>query len=740
MPPAHVVTLSVASDSDGTGRGPSDTTGMYQDDEHYLEKLGLMWAKDTRRPGGFAYRLDRLPAGYTGWVKPRGGDTKHVDRYLYGHPSGKHFRSNNEIYPHFKHLQDSAGSVGCPCTLCSAKKPTKKATSTSNSVSSASLSEISTYTAPTASSDPTKPAEPERIDPKFLQHLPQGRLTSDSPTPAQRRKQVDAEGTADLYRSLIDKLQAAGPESSISENVIDSMSPDWRAGNEMLHSLFAAWSDQPAYVPRLGEIVVFARNVLDEGLAWDKSAQTLRRINVQDSTWLDRPRWDVGIVAQTPEEPVSEEDVSRVSQQKRKNVTYSGFRIEPLSEPSSANKQHSKQHKYAPLHAIRPFAFWRECLGSGEDAKLPATLKHAMAVTSSLCIVGRYSFKGTWPHATLFARGLYLGPEMIMVGDLVRLLPKPGDQRGDSSTDVMVVTSIRLRFVDLDEASDDDYDNGETYVNCLHVCGRTFTLDPKRSFGGIAKSPATPGQRGAPQALTGYGTWFHVGDPNEEKGKLELPFQRVMGRLYEESAIRAWFTTPNAMPPPSSFQAVNPKPPEKAKILDLSQGFAAIKSAREYSVQHDTRIDRAAGKSWFWAETRIEQLDLHEINGRFVGTKDDDRTRKTMNSWRQALKVMDGKRGGVEAYHAARKQRQDDVKRRESASVPGTSWGLMAGGAQIDSTDQDETAEDNAEAHNVQSEDAMEVDDRQVSSARAGAADVIDLSAEDEDEDVSMID
>ncbi|KAK4626133.1 hypothetical protein CLAFUW4_05076 [Fulvia fulva] len=747
MPPAETIVLSTGPDSDGTGIGPPDTTGMYQDDEHYIEKIAAMWAKDQRCPGGYAYRLDRLPTGYSGWVKPRGGDTKHVDRYLYGHPSGKHFRSNNEIYPHFKHLQDHGGSVGCPCPLCSGKKTAKKATSTGNSMSSGSPAERSGFFAASSSSRPTKSAEPPRTDPKFLQHLPQGRLTSDSPTPAQRRKQVDAEGTTDLYRLLIDKLQAAGPESSVSENIIDSMSPDWRAGNEMLHELFASWSNLPSYVPRPGEVVLFARNVLDDGLAWDKSAQTLRRIDAQDSTWLDKPRWDVGVVTQTPEEPVSPEDLTTLSQQKRQNVTYSGFRIEPMSEPSSNDKHHARQHKYVPLHAIRPFAFWRECLGSTEETERPVTLKHAMTVANSLCILGKYSFKGTWPSATLFARGLYLGPEMIMVGDIVRLFPKPGEQRGDSITDVLAVTSIRLRFVNLDEASDDDYDNREAYVNCLHICGRAFTLDPKRSFGGIGKSPATPGQRGAPPALSGFGTWFYVGDPNDGKGKLELPFQRVAGRFYEESAVRAWFATPIDMPPPASFQAVNTKPVEKTKILDLSQGFAAIRQAREYSLQHDSRIDRAAGKSWFWADTRIEQLDLHEINGRFVGVKDENRTRKTMNSWRQALEVMDGKRGGVEAYHAARKQRQEDEKRRESAAVPGTSWGLMAAATQVDSTDQDEIADDDAEDGEVEetaedvdneNENAMDVDEGQPPSARAGAANVIDLSAED-DEDELMI-
>ena len=259
------------------------------------------------------------------------------------------------------------------------------------------------------------------------------------------------------------------------------------------------------------------------------------------------------------------------------------------------------------------------------------TVKHALAISGSFSLIGKYSFKGIWPEATLFVRGVYLGPELIMVGDVVRLAPTEPKR---PVTDVMVISSIRLRFVNLDDASENDYDNGRPYLTCLHVCGKTFTLDPKRSKDGIARSPMKAGEHGLPAWFKSYGQWFHAVDTMDVKAKLEVPYHRVLGRCFEDSAIKSWFSTPTSIAPASSFQAVNATPASKFRANDISQGLENIQEARRYSRSHDARIDQAAGKSWYWAETRIEQLDLHEVNGAFVGAKDEERSKKQVNAWR----------------------------------------------------------------------------------------------------------
>ncbi|KAF2170094.1 hypothetical protein M409DRAFT_64459 [Zasmidium cellare ATCC 36951] len=703
---ASVQIVDVVPSSDGTGAQPG-VAAMVRNDTYFLEKLADRWMKERGdQLPGVTYKLARLPTGFAGFERQRDG-SKHVDRYLYGHPNGV-FRSLNEIYPHFKYLQDYHGTIGCPCKLCTGIGKGKRK-SESNSIVSGSQSERSTHFGTSSSKSAIRKDNP--------QGLPQGRLDSDSPAPA-RGNPVDEEGTPDVYRKLLDRLSEAG-SNGISENIIDQLSPDWRAGNEELQSLLTDWQSQPAYVPRMGEVVLFARSVSNgEAIAWDASTQTLRRTDPDSRSWLDRLKWEAGVVTQLPVEPVGSDDLSEVPKSKKQNVAYTGFRIEPLSEPSNDYKPHSKQHKYVPLHAIRPFSFWKECMGGLPEQDWHATVRHTLATAGSFSLIGKYSFKGVWPEATLFIRGVYLGPEFIMVGDVVRLSPTESKR---PVTDVMVISSIRLRFVNLDQASENDYDNGRPYMTCLHVCGRAFTLDPKKSSDGIAKSPAKPGEHGLPAWFKSYGQWFHAVDCGDVKAKLEVPYHRVIGRCLEDSAVKAWFSTPTDMVAPSSFQAVNSTPATKFRASDISQCLEGVQEARRYSRDHDARIDRAAGKSWYWAETRIEQLDLHEVNNAFVGVKDEERSQKQVNARRQALKVLDGKKGGLEEYHAARHQRLEEQKRRESAQVGSSAWGNMASAVQADSMDAESGGNDDMMEEDVVDDkgvegdategDAMEVED-----------------------------
>lgn len=506
------------------------------------------------------------------------------------------------------------------------------------------------------------------------------KLRPESPATG-RAKQADLDGIPDVYRRLLDEVEQAGPDGTGFQPFHDRMSPDWRAGHQMLRNLLDEWSAQPSYIPRCGELVLFTRTVSpDEGLAWHSQSRSLRRIDRITKTWLDRPKWEVGVVTQLPIEALSADDLEGIPQSKQQGIAYSGFRVEPLNRPGIDTKASSGQHKYVPLHAIRPFIFWKDCVGPASEAYHP-TIQHALTVASSFSIIGRSVYHGVWPAVTLYAKGLYLGPELIMTGDAVRISLATPDSRQDGAIDVMVVSSIRLRFVNLEEATDDDYDESRPYNTCLHVSGRLYSLDPKRSFGGIGKSPVKGGWQSFPSGLLSYGTWFHVNNPQNPKEKMEIPYTRVLGRCPDYHALQMWFSTPSDMTPEPSFQAVNTTASKPLRPT-LSQGVRAIQEARTFSTEHDKRIDEAGGKKWFWAETRIEQLDLHEINGKFVGVKDDNRTKKQIHAWRQALKVLDGKRGGIEHYQAALKMRE--VEKRESGHVP-AAFGMMAIARQEDS-------------------------------------------------------
>ncbi|KAI7074862.1 hypothetical protein KC352_g42124, partial [Hortaea werneckii] len=335
--------------SDGDGRRRPRTDDYIRNDEHYLDRVGLQWAKDQGLPTGPQYRLDKLPHGYGGYEKPRATDPKHVDRYVYGHPVGV-FRSVNEFFPHFKHLMDHGNAYGCPCKCCTGsgpkKGPSARSVDDSGISRTGNSAKMSPYFAQSASSVRA---------PQSMSAVPRGRdllgmSESRSPQPRPRRKQVDEEGNPDVYRTLIDRLKNVGPDEKIDELIIESMSPDWRVDHVRLSKELKEWRALPAYIPRKGELVLFARHLVDyETLVWDLSAQTFRAYDTATQIWGEIPGWEVGVVTQMPLEPVGDEDLTKVPSTKEQNVTLSGFRVEPLPQVDSKTKSLTRQHKYLPL-------------------------------------------------------------------------------------------------------------------------------------------------------------------------------------------------------------------------------------------------------------------------------------------------------------------------------------------------------------------------------------------------------
>ena len=556
-----------------------------------------------------------------------------------------------------------------------------------------------------------------------------------------------------MYEALIDQLKEAGPDGMIDQAIEQKSSPDWRASHLLLEDLLGELRALPRYVPRPGELVLFVRHLEDnEGLAWDNTIHSFRCVDLESKTWHARPEWEAGIVTQMPQEVVVEQDLV-TNVHKRQSIIYSGFNVEPLAEPNSKIKPHTKQRKIVPLHAIRPFTYWQDCLRGLSEQEWHPTIKHALTVSSSLCTVGMHRFRGVWSSATVLCRGAFIGSELVMVGDAVRLLPRVGEQSKSMITDVMVVSDIRLKFVNLDFDEDDLAPSAPeiAYQTCVHVTGRVYTTDPGRSFNGVSKTPVNLDD--LPSGLTKYGPLYHYCDPKKPSARVEVPFSRILGRCFEDAATDAWFTPPtnmNTSMQPPSFKAVNsPSKPaiitSDADITALSRGLQAIVDARNYSQQHDARIT-ATEQPWFWADTRIEQLDLHEVNDRLVGAQDPKRTRGQFSAWQKALKAMDGKQGGLEELEAARQEREN----QEKAMLGSSATGMLGQAAVETEVEMEAETESGAEKDRaaVSAEDswddAMEVDeaaggddsDPMVGSLTKGTQGVtIDLVDSDDEED-----
>ncbi|KAI7527399.1 hypothetical protein KC343_g20254, partial [Hortaea werneckii] len=133
----------------------------------------------------------------------------------------------------------------------------------------------------------------------------------------------------------------------------------------------------------------------------------------------------------------------------------------------------------------------------------------------------------------------------------------------------------------------------------------------------------------------------------------------------------------------------------------------------------------------------IEALDVHVVNDRSVSSHDPNRDAQQMNDWRRALRALDGKKGGLEEYHAARRHRELEQKRRE-AELAGTGSGLVAAGAQAAAgVESGLGTEPVTEAEGTGEEDDMLQDEMEVEFATA-AKGVVPPKSDEDDSDMEV--
>ncbi|KAF2091293.1 hypothetical protein K490DRAFT_20349, partial [Saccharata proteae CBS 121410] len=575
-----VEVLQVPDASDGNaGHRPDPHAGYFRIafPENYLIFLGECWARHTGTYNpGRKYTLDRLPPGYVVYAKNR-ANSKHVDKYLYGHPAGsnKAYRSVNEFLPHFLHLMDFGGddSAGCSCRFCGRSASTARSASTSKKRKTTHM----------ATNHPVRPID----------------LTGQMDDPGKPRDvalsslRTDEEGTPDIYRNLIDNLKRYG---YVDQPIKETMSLDWRAENEVLPSQLDQYRQQEQWIPRLGEIVLY---------------------NKQRKERTGHPNFEAGVVTQVPTEKLNIYD-AYTETPKQSNVTHSGFRVEPLPDPNGTDKALSKQHKYLPMRQIRPFIFWKEYLKKIPEEEWHPTIKNALTAMSTFTLIRKEHFKGRWPSASITCGGIYIGSELILPGDVVRLTPQT---RHGTVVDCLQITSIKLTLSNLDTASDDDYDRAHPYSSTVHITGKGYTCDVLR---GHTKFPLRASSY--PTILANYADeWWSLHEPDKS---IRIPFHRVMGRLFEGVVMVTWL--------PQDLRKDEPQP-------KLRHGIRGLEDARNYSVNNYIKCIAYAGKCWFWADTRAEALDVETINDHKVGSWDETLEQERNKAQeRKLIKILEG--------------------------------------------------------------------------------------------------
>lgn len=422
----------------------------------------------------------------------------------------------------------------------------------------------------------------------------------------------DEEGTQDVFKELVHELQK---KSKLNKPVKEPMSMDWRAERDHLRDHFTTISMQHSFIPRLGELVLWCPNLEGE-IRFNRNSEMFEKYSRKSQKFLGVPEWRAGTVSQVPEEDVVLQDVIGETR-KKTAVNMSGFRVETFPDSNSFDKRLSSQYKYVPMSNIRPLNYWQVFLQGIPEKSYHDSIIYALTIMSSYSVLGRYYFKGVWPNASIYCRGIYLGAELLTQGDGVRLRPRISSSAGDPDdvTDVLVIKNIRLELFSCDADLSSPLLCKTTTARLI---GKVYTLSPKRAYrtsGTQEPIPLTDEEVTDSFRCVGmrdYGTWYRL---HSEDTDCWVSLDQVIGRCYESELMRVMFND-----------------------MSLGLDFEGVLSGRDYGQSTDQRI--APGKAWFCGDSRVETLALETLNGQEVGKYDDARDLKM---WRANLCIIDGK-------------------------------------------------------------------------------------------------
>jgi Transcription-silencing protein Clr2 len=471
--------------------------------------------------------------------------------------------------------------------------------------------------------------------------------------PAEQLLPSDEEGTLDIWKTLIQLLyRHRESRKLIDEDIEEKISPDWRAEhNEKYGDSFNILSShlthvllQHSFVPRTGELVLWCPDHPDDlDIVYNPHIRGYQFYSAERQIFHGFPRWRAGVVTQCPstDENLDFPDLLCVVGRKD-SLNRAGFRVETFPDPNdNVEKSASKQYKYVPLRQIRPLNHWQKVLGGIPEKKLDPSIQYALTCMVSVSLLEKYRFTGKWPEASIFCKGIYIGAELLIEGDAVRILPQNQAATAGPAecTDVLVISSIRLHLRSINEEHIKNTSPRICSRSSITLVGKAYTLNPLRDYS--QTSPMSP--HGAlPQPIatdtikyalptvgaSAHGNWYALHGPGH---KYEITHDRVLGRLHESGAVGMWSGT-------LGHHATSKTPPS------LSHDLSSVLAGRRYGTLTDERIPETKGGtiSWFWADTRVQALSLETVNGLEVGAYDPVRDLRTMQAWRARLKIIDG--------------------------------------------------------------------------------------------------
>lgn len=578
-----------------------------------------------------------------------------VYKRLFGHPSGKYYDSIVRFQVHFLWLMSGMQGV-CECIHCGRYKP-KPPVPRTRLVDKLVLPRERTSVLPLH--DGSASTRSSSID---------GRPGGGTSTRPQRLVKAagapyahDEEGVEDVYKELLKRLEnAQGSRKGIEDDIREINSMDWRAehswdgfGSDLVQRILTTIEHQHSFVPRVGELVLWCPNFMDgHYLMLDEEKGEYKFYSFEQQCFHGFPAWRGGVVAAVPSTTVSDGPIDFPDIQtfpgKRNALNTAGFRVETFPNPNNeVDKKASKQYRYVPLRNIRPLSHWQMLLRGIPQEKWDPSIRYALTCMTTISLLEKWWFNGDWPHASIRCKGLYIGAELITVGDAVRVAPEAisSSDKARKCTDVLVVDSIRLNLVYIKHEHVLPDSPLLSSASTITLVGRAYTLDIRRHYQMQGRNPdashtvlpsPVPKEEVKtvfrPVGTGDYGSWYYLHDPSK---RFEISYDGVLGRLYEAAAVQLW--TGQLQRKVSADEKPAGKP-------NLDYDMRAIEEGRRYATQVDLRLNEAEQGQvwWFWADTRAEALDIETINGHEVARYHDIRDKETLKAWRTQLRILNG--------------------------------------------------------------------------------------------------
>ncbi len=477
----------------------------------------------------------------------------------------------------------------------------------------------------------------------------------------------DAEGTEDIYKEQLKTLYAhRDSRKGIEDDIREPNSVDWRAehswaplngqdwgGTDHVQRVLTSIEHQHTFVPRVGELVLFCPNFLDQHcLMLDEVTQQYKFYSFEQKCFHGFPVWRAGVVAAIPSDtaadgPVDFPDIQDVPK-KQRSLNTGGFRIETFPNPNDENdKSMSKQYRDLPLRSIRPLNQWQMLLRGIARTKWHPSIENALTCMTTISLLEKFYFHGDWEaqqnrygvekkaHASIRCKGIYIGAELITIGDTVRIIP----ENGQHCTDVLVVESIRLHLRDIRQEHilpESPLLSTQTYITLV---GKGYTTSRDRHHEKAKQSGSQPAKISPEEAKTIfrpvgsalYGPWYTLHAPRH---RYEISHDQILGRLHEGAAVQLWT---------GSLQRKLSEGQKHARP-SLDYDLKGVEEGRIYATVADERLEESKDTFplWFWADTRAEALDVQTFNGIEVGNYDKVRDKETLELWRTHLKILNG--------------------------------------------------------------------------------------------------